>query len=512
MKAHLMYRDRDFDSERPLPPNEAALIQDLELNVLFRTMAAGDDFLFKVAKWAVLLGPQDGLETILYRQAVLKDCLKNTSVVEELYSITVEAIEAKSRQWLGIFGNYPGSILSGGVSLLDMLMGKLGQLKDVGEREAPRFQSEGFSSFFTMLKDELAPDYFAAVKGHLRELRFNRGVLISAQLGKGNVGTDYVLRESIGKKPGWFRRMLARRSAFTFYISDRDAAGARALSELNDRGINSVANSVAQSADHVVSFFKMLRTELAFYLGCVNLHRQLAQKGVPVSFPVPMPLGTRKHSCVGLRDACLALSMNGAVVGNDLKANCKNIVVVTGANQGGKSAFLRGVGVAQHMMQCGMYVAAESFSAEICRRVFTHYKREEDKTMTSGKFDEELNRMSGIVDALEPDSLVLFNESFAATNEREGSEIARHIVRALLEARVKDLLCDAHVPTCAYPVGGKGKRCFVLERGTETRRPANVQTATRRAFPNKFWRRLVSSDIPRRAGIDSGHKSIELIG
>ena len=148
----------------------------------------------------------------------------------------------------------------------------------------------------------------------------------------------------------------------------------------------------------------MLRTELAFYLGCVNLHRQLAQKGVPVSFPVPMPLGTRKHSCVGLRDACLALSMNGAVVGNDLKANCKNIVVVTGANQGGKSAFLRGVGVAQHMMQCGMYVAAESFSAEICRRVFTHYKREEDKTMTSGKFDEELNRMSGIVDALEPDS------------------------------------------------------------------------------------------------------------
>ena len=37
-------------------------------------MAAGDDFLFKVAKWAVLLGPQDGLKTILYRQAVLKDC------------------------------------------------------------------------------------------------------------------------------------------------------------------------------------------------------------------------------------------------------------------------------------------------------------------------------------------------------------------------------------------------------------------------------------------------------
>lgn len=57
--------------------------------------------------------------------------------------------------------------------------------------------------------------------------------------------------------------------------------------------------------------------------------------------------------------------------------------------------------------------------------------------MTSGKFDEELNRMSKIVDHLKPDSMVLFNESFAATNEREGSEIGRQIVSALLEKGIK---------------------------------------------------------------------------
>jgi DNA mismatch repair ATPase MutS len=32
---------------------------------------------------------------------------------------------------------------------------------------------------------------------------------------------------------------------------------------------------------------------------------------------------------------------------------------------------------------------------------------------------------------------MLFNESFASTNEREGSEVARQIVRALLDAQVK---------------------------------------------------------------------------
>ena len=53
--------------------------------------------------------------------------------------------------------------------------------------------------------------------------------------------------------------------------------------------------------------------------------------------------------------------------------------------------------------------------------------------MKSGKFDEELGRMNAIVDALTPNALILFNKSFAATNEREGSEIARQIVSALLE-------------------------------------------------------------------------------
>jgi DNA mismatch repair ATPase MutS len=57
--------------------------------------------------------------------------------------------------------------------------------------------------------------------------------------------------------------------------------------------------------------------------------------------------------------------------------------------------------------------------------------------MKSGKFDEELSRMSDIVDNIEPGALVLFNESFAATNEREGSEIARQIVCALLEKRIE---------------------------------------------------------------------------
>jgi len=89
------------------------------------------------------------------------------------------------------------------------------------------------------------------------------------------------------------------------------------------------------------------------------------------------------------------------------------------------------------MMQCGMFVPAELFCASPCDGLFTHYKREEDVSMASGKFDEELSRMSEIVEHITPNAMLLFNESFAATNEREGSEIASQIVSALLERRIK---------------------------------------------------------------------------
>ena len=45
--------------------------------------------------------------------------------------------------------------------------------------------------------------------------------------------------------------------------------------------------------------------------------------------------------------------------------------------------------------------------------------------------------MGHIVDEMTRHSLVLFNESFAATNDREGSEINGQIVSALIENGVK---------------------------------------------------------------------------
>lgn len=437
MKAFLLYPDRDFDMEQPLPWQAPALIQDLELTTLFNAMSLGDQFLFDVAQKAVLLSLTD-LDVIRYRQDILADCLNHPEVVRSIYDLAVASIEGEKKAYWGVFSKYPPAILDRSIEVLKLFVDKLRQLRTIAEEQAGRFESRGFTTLFAMLQRELSDDYFARLEDHLRELKFRDGVLISAELGKGNKGVNYVLRKSPEVKLNWWERLFAPKPlAYSFQIADRDEAGARALSELKDRGINLVANALAQSTDHILSFFKMLRTELAFYVGALNLHEQLTQLAEPTSLPQFGAPDERCHTFTGLYDVCLALSMKQAIVSNDAQADGKDLVFITGANQGGKSTFLRSIGLAQLMMQSGLFVPAESFSANVCSGLFTHYKREEDTALKSGKLDEELSRMSDIVDHLAPNALVLFSESFAATNEREGSEIARQIVRALLDKHIK---------------------------------------------------------------------------
>src|SRR6266567_8230832 len=108
MKVLLMHRDQDFDPRQllrhwptyrsgdadprqQLLPHERALIQDLELDTLLAAMAARDEFLFKVADQALRAAFQNDLDTILYRQGILKDSVQNPEVIRQLYDLAVEA-------------------------------------------------------------------------------------------------------------------------------------------------------------------------------------------------------------------------------------------------------------------------------------------------------------------------------------------------------------------------------------------------------------------------------------
>ncbi|HVB46292.1 MAG TPA: hypothetical protein VNF47_26785 [Streptosporangiaceae bacterium] len=442
MKAYLLYQDRDFDFSGEFPPNSGDLIQDLELTTLLGVMAAGDKFLYGISERVLLTSLRDP-EGIRYRQGVLADCVAEPDVVRELYAVAVGALEDKRSVWGFLSSQHPSSILAAAVRQLEVLVVRLRQLRRLADDHGGRFRSDGLTAFFRTVQRELDDDYFETLGRHLKQLRFGGGELMSAQLGRDNSGVSYVLRSGNGR-PSWRERVgIAPRSVRAFTVGLRDDAAAAALSDMTNRGINLVANAAAQAADHISSYFSMLRAELGFYVSCLNLRGQLVTAGQPVTFPEPAASTGWELTCADLRDACLALRIDH-VVGNDVDADGTPLVIITGANSGGKSTFLRSLGVAQLMMQCGMFVTARSFRASICEGIFTHFVREEDPAMVSGRLDEELTRMSTIADQISSRCLVLFNESFAATNEREGSEIGRQVVTALLEAGIRVFFVTHH--------------------------------------------------------------------
>ena len=242
---------------------------------------------------------------------------------------------------------------------MQLLVGFLRRLTEYATEHAAAFHSPGFRRFFSMLAEELNQNYFELIEQTLKELQFKGGVLMSAQLAAGNKGAAYMLRRPRVQR--LFGRMFDR-SGYGFAVPDRDESGFRALGELEDKGVNLVANALTQSLDHVRGFFITLRTEIGFYVACLNLRERLAEKGEPIAIPVALPASEVGLSAEGLYDVSLALTLQARTVGNDIDADHKSLVMITGANQGGKSSFLRGVGLAQLMTQAGMFVGAGRFA------------------------------------------------------------------------------------------------------------------------------------------------------
>ncbi|MGH3255701.1 MAG: hypothetical protein ACRDOU_09900 [Streptosporangiaceae bacterium] len=201
VKAFLMHQDRDVDLGSDLPPIADAIIQDLEVDALLTAMAAGNEFLRGMARRAMLSGLADP-EAIVYRQQVLSDAIAHPDVVRELYDIAVTAITCQKRNFFFPLSSSPDLILHWSVQVLEMFTGMLKRLRAVTDTHGAGFRSPGFARFFSMIAAELDDGYLGLVEGHLGELEFRRGILMSAGLGKGGKGLSYTVRKPAQHRPG----------------------------------------------------------------------------------------------------------------------------------------------------------------------------------------------------------------------------------------------------------------------------------------------------------------------
>jgi len=443
VKPRLLLADADVDLEAPASHEGRGLHQDLALEPLLRAMGAGNPTIERIAR-RVLLEPLTDVAAIAHRQAVLRTCLDHPDVVRALFDLTTRTLERRRRVYWGLVRRND-AIVHHGIELIRVYHHALREMRALADAHAHAIGPDGLGAFLERVRTTVDDGLLDEMARHVQGLRFRAGVRVSARLGAGNAGADYRLEPPDTRRTplraslaAWWS-VFARRDpvVLTYRVPHHFDAGMRALADLRSRGLERTARAVAEACDDLLWLFRQLHGELAFYVGCVNLAEAFDALAVPRCEPVPHPSTTNVRRARGLVDPSLALTLDAAPIGNDVDADGKDLILVTGANQGGKTTFLRSLGTAQLLLQCGMFVPARAFEACVTTDVFTHFTRREDAAMRRGKLDEELARLSATLDQVGPGATLLCNESFASTNEREGSELALGVVRALTESGVR---------------------------------------------------------------------------
>ncbi|GAB2579233.1 DNA mismatch repair protein MutS [Microlunatus antarcticus] len=453
----------DLDADPPWPAPD--LVVDLQLDPVLDAMADGDALIRRVAT-QVLLAPLNAPGSIVYRQEVAADCEQREDVVRRLYVVAGEALESLRHLYPGFLRRTPEMVVRDSTEVIATLLPHLRVVADVataalaGSLPSQSRHGSGLHRLFTDLVTELDDACFADLDTQLRRLAFPGGMVVGKRLGTGLAGVGDVLHPP-AKQHLVDRLGLGDHPSLSFELAARDEAGSQLLSDLRDRALVPLAPAASQAQEDVKSFFRGLRTELAFYLGCLNLRRQLTEAGGVTCRPDLAPPGTGQWNAHGLYDPGLLLRHPTATaVGNDLEADDRAAVVLTGANSGGKSTFLRAVGVATLMAQSGMFVCGSDWTSSVRSGIFTHFVREEDATMASGRLDDELVRLRRIVVALRPDGLVLLNETLASTNESEAADLGVEAVDGLVAAGVQVVLVT-HQYALAAKLGGGPDRLFL---------------------------------------------------
>jgi hypothetical protein len=422
----------------------AAMARDLELDVVVEAMAGGDRVVSAVSRGILLDGGAD-TATIRFRQGVLQACLRHPEVARGLYDIARRTLERRAKVFWGLVRR-PDAVVHHGMELIHLYVGALRELRTMAERHAGALAGDasGLAAFVAQLRRDAEEPYVRELDAHVTALRFRAGVRMSARLGAGNAGTDYVLEppdhgggHALARLTERLRRRIPDERALTYRLPPHDDSGVRGLAELQARGLGRTADAVAAACDDLLWYFRRVRGELAFYVGALTLRARLERIGAPVTFPEVNDANPLRLDAAELYDPSLALTLEHPVVGNDLGADDAGLIIVTGANGGGKTTFLRSLGIAQRLLHAGLFVPARAFEASVAEGIYSHFIRRADATMRRGRLDDELARLDRIVRVLRPGSLLLLNESFASTNEREGSELADGIVRALTEVGVR---------------------------------------------------------------------------
>ena len=144
------------------------------------------------------------------------------------------------------------------------------------------------------------------------------------------------------------------------------------------------------------------------------------------------------------------LISSGKVVGNDF-SNTAGVNIITGSNMGGKTTFIRTVGINLILMNAGTFVCSTSFRS--CYfRIFTSISVNDDIDKGISTFYGELLRMKKAIDFHGGNRLVLVDEIFKGTNYNDRIYGAMNVIEKLDDSKTMLFVTTHDFELCDYKI------------------------------------------------------------
>jgi len=458
---------------RPADDSNAYKMADLHLDSIIRALSIETRYERHIR--AILLTPNADARVIAYRQEIIEDLLRSPHLVtrlQEALSIIVtlerymnepqwQESELRRVAWrLSELENYIDCVVH-----LNAMLGEAG-----GD-----LRSEGLCRLREMVSAIVKEDSFRALQAELPDLltqiRSVKSVTIGVNLDEQlrpmeatllsinairfkGISLSFLNLFTNKKAPKSENEGIAALHSsgqgFVARLQESDTPLMsplfKDLADVLDQTSRPIAQTLKRYVHISGRLLVALEKEVAFYLGAARLINRMRAAGLPMCRAEIAPIDERVCVLHDLYNLNLALhlsanrsNLSGELVTNEVNfGDSGRIFILTGPNRGGKTTYTQAIGLAQILMQAGMYVPAGHARMSPVDGIFTHFAAEEKPDEEAGRLGEESKRLSEIFAQATRHSLILMNESLASTSAGESLYLARDIVRVMriLGARV----------------------------------------------------------------------------
>ena len=185
-----------------------------------------------------------------------------------------------------------------------------------------------------------------------------------------------------------------------------------------------------------ISRFERLLVTLKAVAAAVRFFRGLEARGTSVTFPtVVEPASDAPTRIRGLVPPELAVMPGHVSVPSDVEyVPAQPTVLITGANNNGKTTYLDSIGITQALFQAGLPVLAAEAALEPRDKILSHFIRPGDIQAGESTFAHECSRAVRFVEQLTSRSLALCDELFRGTSPQDGLVVSELALRCFMRS------------------------------------------------------------------------------